>query len=120
MGRIKQTPRMTTGGRAPKKQLASKSGKERFVGDAYKKLEIANDIIHQLNIKLKILSDLPKCTICHHHPATFIGMCGHRICCVECHSNPSCRRSIYKLSNCPLCRKWIGLDSGEMLYQLKH
>lgn len=170
-GRVKQTPRMSTGGRAPRKQLARKAHNVRGIGVMYQtsvsvdqkgigtpkaklssvpksavaaledcsndsddddddskelhdnlasELEKAKKTIDLMKLKLNELQDIPKCTICHHHPAFFIGMCGHRICCSECHSNSSCRHYIYKLSNCPLCRKWIGLDSGEMLYQLKH
>jgi len=46
-------------------------------------LEKAKKTIDLLKLKLNELQDIPKCTICHHHPAFFIGICGHRICCED-------------------------------------
>lgn len=117
MGRTKKTACMSTGGKAPRRQFAKHARRVRHPDTKHSDHVKRSTTGRQ---KPEEAHNVPKCTICHHHPAYFIAMCGHRICCNECHSTSYCRRQIYNLEKCPLCRQWIGLNSGEMLYHLKH
>jgi len=91
---------MSTGGKAPRRQFAKHARRVRHPDTKHSDHVKRSTTGRQ---KPEEAHNVPKCTICHHHPAYFIAMCGHRICCNECHSASYCRRQIYNMEKCPLC-----------------